>query len=83
MLSLSPPFDPEATEYSASIKNATNTVQATPEDEQATVEIMLNDGTIVKNGTPVAWKDGVNTLTITVTIGDESKTYTVTVTKGG
>ena len=42
-LMLTPPFDPDTTEYTATTTNATNTVIATPKDEDATVTI-LNGG---------------------------------------
>ena len=35
-LMLTPPFDPDTTEYTATTTNATNTVIATPKDEDAT-----------------------------------------------
>ena len=39
-LTLTPTFDPNTTEYTATTTNATNTVTATPEDEDATVTIL-------------------------------------------
>ena len=79
-LSLTPEFDPDVTEYSATTTNATNTVTATPEDEGATVSI-LNGSTPVTNGQAATWADGANTLKITVTNGDAEEVYTVSVTK--
>lgn len=69
------------TSYSATTSNATNTVTATPEDETATVAILLNGADEVTNGTAAAWSDGENTLTVTVTSGTAETVYTVTVTK--
>lgn len=80
-LSLSPAFEPGKTEYTADTTNGTNKVTATPEDGSAQVVINLNDSTDVPNGTAAAWQEGDNTLTVKVTSGSESKTYTVTVTK--
>lgn len=79
-LTLTPEFDPDTTEYTATTTNATNTVTATPEDEDATVTI-LNGETPVENGTAATWTEGDNTLTITVKNGTVQKVYTVTVTK--
>lgn len=68
------------TEYTAATTNASNKVTATPADASATVKIMLG-GTEVANGSNATWEDGENELTITVTAGGITKTYTVTVTK--
>lgn len=76
-----PAFSADVTEYSATTSNATNTVTATPEDENAEVTI-LNGETAVTNGTAAIWATGENTLSITVANGDVKKVYTVTVTKG-
>ena len=80
-LSLSPSFDPDTAEYTAETENGTNKVTATPEDSSATVEITLNGGTDIANGTAAAWQAGENILIVKVTNGGQSKTYTVTVTK--
>lgn len=79
-LPLTPTFDPDTTEYTATTTNATNTVTATPEDDGATVTI-LNGETHIDNGTAATWVDGANTVTITVKNGTAQKVYTVTVTK--
>ena len=79
-LTLTPTFDPDTTEYTATTTNATNTVTATPEDEDATVTI-LNGESPVDNGTAATWTEGANTLTITVKNGVAQKVYTVTITK--
>lgn len=79
-LSLTPAFDPDVTEYTATTTNATNTITATPEDEGAEVSI-LNGETPVTNGTAATWQEGANTVTITVTNGEAEQVYTVTVTK--
>ena len=79
-LSLTPAFDPDVTEYTATTTNATNTITATPEDEGAEVSI-LNGETPVTNGTAATWQEGANTVTITVTNGEAEEVYTVTVTK--
>lgn len=79
-LELTPAFDGAVTEYTATTTNATNTVTATPADNKAEVTI-LNGDTAVENGKAATWQAGVNTLTVKVTNGSESKIYTVTVTK--
>jgi hypothetical protein len=79
-LTLTPTFDPDTTEYTATTTNATNTVTATPEDDGATVTI-LNGETHIDNGTAATWVDGANTVTITVKNGTAQKVYTVTVNK--
>ena len=79
-LTLTPTFDPDTTEYTANTTNATNTITATPEDNDATVTI-LNGETPVVNGQAATWEEGANTVTITVKNGTAQKVYTVTVTK--
>ena len=79
-LTLTPSFDPDVTAYTATTTNANNKVTATAADETAEIEIKLGD-TEIENGGSAAWEAGENTLTVTVTDGSVSKTYTVTVTK--
>lgn len=82
-LTLTPSFDPDVTAYTATTSNATNKVTATPDDETATVEILLGE-TEVTNGGNATWEAGENVLTIKVSDGSGpklEKTYTVTVTK--
>ena len=79
-LSLTPAFDPDVTEYTATTTNATNTITATPEDDEAEVSI-LNGETPVTNGSAATWQEGANTVTVTVTNGAAEEVYTVTVTK--
>ena len=77
-LTLTPSFDPDVTEYAAATSNATNTVTAEPEDEDATVTLKLG-GEATAN--PVTWALGENVLTVEVVNGEAEQTYTVTVTK--
>ena len=87
-LTLSPVFSSATTTgYTATTKNASNTVMAIPADANATIEI-TNDGTStdpvsVINGRAVTWETGDNTLTVKVTAenGTTTKSYVVTVTK--
>ena len=79
-LSLTPSFDPDVTEYTATTSNDTNKVTATPADETATVKILVGE-TEIENASSATWQVGENTVTITITDGTVSKVYTVTVTK--
>lgn len=79
-LSLSPAFDSSVTEYTVTTSNNQNKVTATPTDENATVEINLGV-TPIENATAATWDTGENTLTVKVTNGNSTKTYTVIVTK--
>ena len=88
-LTLSPAFKADTTTgYTATTKNASNTVTAIPADANATIEI-TNKGpsdanaTPVVNGRAVTWKTGENTLTVKVTAenGTAAQSYVVTVTK--
>lgn len=79
-LTLSPEFNKNTETYTATTTNASNKVTATAEDSSATIEI-TNGETVVTNESAVTWADGENVLTIKVTNGTVTKTYTVTVTK--
>lgn len=79
-LDLTPAFDPATTAYAVSTSNATNKVTAAAADPDATIEIKVGN-TAVENGSAATWATGSNTLTVKVTSGGVSKTYTVTVTK--
>ena len=79
-LTLTPTFDSDVTEYEVTTTAATNKITATPEDEDATVEILVGE-TEIESGDSATWSAGENTVTITVTNGDATKVYTVTVTK--
>lgn len=68
------------TEYTVTTTNNTNKVTAVAEDENATIEISKGIVTI-ENGSQVTWDEGENVVTVKVTNGDSSTTYTVTVTK--
>ena len=79
-LTLSPEFDPDTITYTAATTNASNKVQATALYSDAEIEVKLGN-TVVENGSAVTWSAGSNTLTVKVTNGTVTKTYTVTVTK--
>lgn len=78
-LTLSPIFNKSVFVYTAATSNATNTITAVAKDGEATIQI-LNGETPVTNGTAATWAEGANTVTINVTSGAETETYTVTVT---
>ena len=77
---LSPEFDADVLEYTATTSNATNTITATSTDETAVVEILVGE-TPATNGTAATWASGENIVTITVTNNAVETVYTVTVTK--
>jgi hypothetical protein len=81
-LTLSPAFNKSVHIYTAGTTNDTDTITAVAMDGEAEITIM-NGGTEVANGTPATWVTGENTVEITVGVGGETETYTVTVTKGG
>jgi hypothetical protein len=55
-------------------------VTATAADDEATVAITVNGSEHI-SGQAATWESGENTVTIVVTKGTSSKTYTITVTK--
>ena len=77
-LTLSPTFDPNTYTYSANTTNATDSLTVTAVDAGATVVTKLN-GTAF-TGSTITWTASTDVLTIEVTAGSVSKTYTVTVT---
>ncbi len=78
-LALEPSFHPDTLEYTASTSNATNMISVVPTTGSlASVKV---NGKKVQNGAAAAWEIGENTVSITVTNGDKSKAYAVTVTK--
>ncbi len=85
---LSPAFDPEEDTYTASTTNASNTINALPNNAAATIKITLintthSTGIEVPNGSAITWDTGENTVEVEVTAedGTTTETYTVTVTK--
>lgn len=79
-INLSPTFDADVTEYTATTSNATNTITATPNDDSADVVVTVN-GDSLTNGGSASWETGENKVNVTVTKGASSKKYTITVTK--
>ena len=78
-LTLSPAFAQNVTAYTCRTTNATNTITATPANG-CSAEIFLG-GEAIESGESVSWESGENTVTITVTKGAATRTYTVTVIK--
>lgn len=85
---LSPAFAAATTIYTASTTNASNTINALPNNAAATIKITLTNtthstGIEVTNGSAITWDTGSNTVAVEVTAedGTTTKTYTVTVTK--
>lgn len=79
-LRLTPTFSATTTSYAATTTSSSVTVTAVANDEAATIAI-TNGGTTVTNGGSASLSAGANTITITVTNGEDSKTYEVVVTK--
>ncbi|WP_442899651.1 cadherin-like beta sandwich domain-containing protein [Eubacterium sp.] len=79
-VTLSPAFNADTLNYSAATTNATNIITASATDSSATV-VIKNGNTVVPNGGAATWVSGENTVTVTVTNGVVSKTYSITVTK--
>ena len=79
-MALNPAFNADTTAYTVTTTNAGNTVTATASDANSTIEISKGLATY-DNGSRITWDDGENVLTIKVTNGTSSTTYTVTVTK--
>lgn len=78
-LVLTPAFSESIYTYAAETTSEMATITAAAKDTNATIEIK-NGETTVTNGGTATWEEGVNTVTITVTNEDVTKTYTVTVT---
>ena len=79
-LELSPKFVAGTIEYTATTSNATNVITAVPASGSAEVKITVADKPVT-NVTAATWTEGANTVKVVVTDGEQTKTYTVTVTK--
>ncbi|NTV91189.1 MAG: cadherin-like beta sandwich domain-containing protein, partial [Clostridiales bacterium] len=79
-LSLTPAFNKSIHYYTLATANATNTITALAKDGEGTIAILVNDEAHT-NGAAATWDAGANTVEITVTVGSETETYTVDVTK--
>ena len=76
-------FTPAQVDYTARVPNTTaaTTVTATPASTGATVTVSPTDAADDSEGHQVNLSTGANTITITVTNGGDTTTYTVVVTK--
>ena len=79
-LKLSPEFKAATTTYTAATSNASNTITAVPASSTAEVEITVGSNKVT-NGAAANWSEGANTVTVKVTDREQTKSYTVTVTK--
>lgn len=77
--SMSPTFDDDVTEYTATASGTSSTVTATATASGAGVVVVVNGSSIASGGT-AAWKDGKNDVYVTVANGGSSTTYHVEVT---
>lgn len=80
-LTLSPDFASATDAYTVSTTNAKDSITAVATDEYSTIEIKLGASTVIANGGDITWESGSNTVTVKVTNVDQTKTYTLTVTK--
>lgn len=78
-LALTPAFASSTTSYTASTSNAADVINFIPATG-ATARVSVG-GKKVQPGTPVKWASGENAVSIVVTSGGATQTYTVTVTK--
>ena len=79
-LTLTPEFNSDVTAYTTTTSNLSDVITATATDEDSTI-VITNGETIVANGGSAIWSNGANTVSVVVTNGGKTKTYTVTVTK--
>lgn len=77
---LTPTFNKSVFNYTCATTDATNAITVIPMDGEAEIVIM-NGETEVTNGSAATWAEGENTVTVEVSIGGETETYTVVVTK--
>ena len=79
-LTLTPAFNGEVFEYTATTTNATNKITATPVDDEAEMTIEVNVEEIDNEDT-ATWETGENTVEVTVSKNGYTNTYIVAVTK--
>ena len=83
---LTPPFDPATTSYTASVSYTTTSITVTPTASDAGATITVNGNAVVSGNTsdPINLNVGNNTITTVVTAADMTTmmTYTVDVTRG-
>lgn len=77
-LTLTPTFAGGTLAYTATTRNASDTITVTAPDD-VNAEITVN-GTVISSGSAATWTLGSNTVVVTATKGSDVTTYTVTVT---
>lgn len=80
---LDPVFNKSTHQYNVETTNATNVINVTPIDAEAVITIMVSNSsnTEVNNGDPIAWDEGLNTVTVNISSGGDHEVYTFLVTK--
>ena len=76
---LTPVFNSNWGYYSLDVTSSTDTITVVADDESADIVIDV-DATPVVNGEDATWEEGLNTLTVEVTVGSEVFNYIVEVT---
>lgn len=79
-LKLTPAFSRVNTEYTATTTAASAAINVAAEDTASTIAIK-NGATTVENGGTATFTKGSNKITVSVTNGGKSRTYTITVKK--
>lgn len=78
---LNPTFASDTLAYAATTTDASNIVSAIASPEDAVITATLNTIPVADLTSGLVWDNGENTLVITVSKGEESTVYTITVTK--
>jgi hypothetical protein len=79
-LTLTPEFDSKTYDYTIDTTDDENVISATPINEEATINITVNDEEH-ENNTAYTWNVGENIVEVVVTDGSQQKVYAATVTK--
>ena len=78
---LTPAFASDTLAYAVTTSDANNIVSAVASPEDAVITATLNTIPVADLTSGLVWDNGENTLVITVSKGEESTVYTITVTK--
>lgn len=78
---LSPTFNAAVTDYTATTTASAGDVTATATDSTNAKIVVVVNGSSIANGGEATWVTGANTVLVTVTNADSTKTYKVIVTK--
>ncbi len=80
--SLEPTFSADVTEYTTTTSNESDNITATATAAESGAAVEIKNGeAVVESGSAATWSEGENVVTVRVTNGSYSKTYTVKVTK--